>query len=329
MVRLGLIGANKQGLEHVFASTCCQDVAFVAAIDTNKQTCKSFQSAYPNISVFSDAYEFFRVPVDGYVLALPHHVYEGIWATLMTQGKPLLKEKPLGRTLKEAAQFLSECKKYNVPLVTAIQRRNHASYIHLKNLVQGQTIRTVTATLHLGFDPTNKPDSWRGVPISAGGGALLDSGYHMVDLVFFFLSHLHLIDANIWFNGRLGTAEMLDTDAFLIGRSGQTWVRVESCVGGEAVQGQYQKKELIQIETENGLYEANREWVKKDGVVVYECSKKWTNAMADQLEHFGAMITSGQFDTPKVWDQVSIMEIIEKAYSIANLKAPFEGGYDV
>ena len=193
MVRLGLIGANKQGLEHIVASKGCPEVSFVAAMDINKAVCQAFQLTHPSIPIFSDEDEFFSVPVDGYVLALPHFVYEKIWPTLMAQGKPLLKEKPLGRNLKESAHFLSECKKYNIPLVTAIQRRSHASYIRLKKLLGGKQPRAVSATLHLGFDPTTKPGSWRGKSIAAGGGALLDSGYHMVDLVFFFLSHLHLI----------------------------------------------------------------------------------------------------------------------------------------
>ena len=135
--------------------------------------------------------------------------------------------------------------------MTAIQRRTHSSYEYLKGLLTGETITALSATLHLGFDPTEKPASWRGVSLQAGGGALLDSGYHMIDLAFYFLSHFNLIDANVWFNGQLGTAEMLDTDASLVGRSGQTWVRIESRVGGEQKDGRYQKKELIEIQTES------------------------------------------------------------------------------
>jgi len=327
-INLGLVGCNNQGREHLNAVCRTTGVKISAICDDNKKILKKTGDDFPDVELFSDLDQFLSKNLDGYILALPHHVYPQIWVKLMEAQKPLLKEKPLGRNLKESISFLNQCQKANIPLVTAIQRRTHPSYSFLKNALKIQNIKEITACLHLGFNPCQKPDSWRGDPEKSGGGALLDSGYHMVDLIHFLVGPFNLIQANIWHNGKLGHAGMIDTDASLIGRRQGTWIRIESSVGGNRDESdRYIKKERIIVKCDKDIFEADREGVKKNDTIIFECSRSWEQAMAAQLMNFAEKIRTDEYDSYEIWEQVPAMKVISMAYKLAEFNAPFNGGY--
>jgi len=327
-INLGLIGCNNQGREHLNAIARTDGVTISTVCDVNDEILKEIGCDFPGLELFNDFEKFIAKDLDGYVLALPHYVYPLVWSKLMSVQKPLLKEKPLGRNLKEGLYFFNECQKAGVPLVTAIQRRTHPSYVFLKKELRTRKVKEITACMHLGFDPTKKPDSWRGNPEKSGGGALLDSGYHMVDLVHFLLGPFNLIQANIWHNGRLGNAGMIDTDVSLLGKRQSSWIRIESRVGGDKdVDGKYCKKETVVVKCDEDFYEATRKGVKKNGIFIFQCSRSWENAMVNQLISFAEKIKKNEYNFPEVWEQSSVMKVIGLAYKLADINAPFDGGY--
>jgi len=326
LIRLGLIGLNNQGKEHLQGALLSKRVQIVALCDRDPETLEKGCAILGDVATYTSHSEFLAHPqLEGIILALPHQVYEDIWDDVVAVGVPLLKEKPLGRTLSEAQSFLSRARANAVPIVTAIQRRMHPTYVNLKECLEGQTINAVTAMLHLGFDPAKKPDNWRGDPVRAGGGALLDSGYHMIDLVHYLIGSFEVIHANLWVHEAPALSTMLETDATLMGRVGSTWVRVESRVGGRPDpdrKGKFLKQERVEVETCRGIYTASRDAISLNGEEIWTSDRSWDQSMCLQLDHFEDRIQEDSFDDADVWDQVPVMRVIEQAYGFAQQVGP-------
>ena len=322
LVRLGLVGLGKQGQEHFDASKNCKKARIVACCDTSEDKRELFKTSFPDIPCYGDLEDLLRVgELDGLVLALPHHVYSECLDKIKNWGKPVLKEKPLARNLSEAFAFLEPAGGKGGNLRTGIQRRKHPTYARLKEEICHKDIRALELVLHLGFDPLKEPLDWRGDQKKVGGGALLDSGYHMIDLAIFLIGSFEVVSANLWLGDKPAGSKMIETDATIIGRSGKTWVRIESKVGGK------EKKEVVRVATPNEIYRADRESLSVDQNEIFCCSNTWKQAMATQIDAFAEDILEKKLDQPEVWEQLAVMRIIENAYAFARQVGAFEGGY--
>ena len=314
-LELGLVGANRQGREHLVEA---RGVKIVAVCDEAAGVRETVAREDPRLRVYGTVEEMVDAgALDGLVVAVPHHVVPEIWSRLLSARLPLLKEKPLGRSLAEAHAFLAMAREAGVPVVTAIQRRKHPSYERLAELLASERVVAVAATLHLGFDPSELGSSWRAERPKAGGGALLDSGYHMVDLVQRLIGPLEFVHANLWTPRGLAGPDEIETEAAVVARAGNVWVRIESRVGGlpdPQRAGKHRKFERVEVETSRAHFAADRQTVWKDGKEIFTCPPQWRDAMVAQLEHFADMIRRAQFDEPIVWDQVAAMRLIEQAY---------------
>ncbi|MGE4613164.1 MAG: Gfo/Idh/MocA family oxidoreductase [Planctomycetota bacterium] len=316
-VRLGLVGLGNQGHEHLEGQRLSEKVEFVAGFDVDrelsKRVCEEFGIRnHQNLESLLEDPE-----VEGLVLALAHHVYPKIWPDLVKSGKPILKEKPLGRNLAEATFLIESARTMGCPLVTAIQRREHESYRYLKESLGGQKVSSVSARMFLGFDSSVTPLGWRGNPTLSGGGILLDAGYHMVDLVQYFLGPITLVSAILRDSqGRPATPDILEKDAELLACRGNTWIRIACYLSGRTNQGGGKEKfEEVIIDTEEGQFRADRSHVWGPDGDMREFAHDWREAMARQLDSFGDRIQRDNFDDSTVWTQMPAMSIIENSYA--------------
>lgn len=314
-VRLGLVGANRQGREHLVDAA---GVDIVAACDVSETVRTALGHDHPELGCYTTVTEMLeKERLNGLVVAVPHHVVPEIWPELLAGRLPILKEKPLGRNLTEAFRLLADARAAGVPVVTAVQRRTHPSYEHLRAIVATERITNLAATLHLGFAPERASLGWRANRDMAGGGALLDSGYHMVDLAQSLVGPITVIHANLWTFDRPAGPDDLETDAIVTGRAGRTWVRLECRVGGRpdpSRLGGFVKFEHVAVDTDSVRYAADRRGVWKDEVMVFSCHSSWRDGMDAQLQRFAHMIRTKAFDADVVWDQVAAMRVIHEAY---------------
>ncbi|MBL1266010.1 Gfo/Idh/MocA family protein [Methylomicrobium sp. RS1] len=323
-IRLALIGLGNQGQEHLKAVNLCSEVELVAGVDLDKRKLEEISSRYSelNFALHDEIGALQQYQLDGLILALPHHCYLDSWDAILSLGLPLLKEKPLGRSLEEARALLDKARTFGYPLQTAIQRRHHPSYQALKKLIfeQQATVSEIHAHLHLGFNPQVENMSWRSQQSMAGGGVLLDSGYHLVDLVHYLVGPFDLVAASLWRNGHALNAQEIEDEAYLMGRSEQTWVMIESLLAGKpdgVSSSGFKKSEGVSLLTNKGLFFADRQGLYRDGVLIESHVKEWNIAMAIQLDNFARNIRFGQWSSLSIWDQLPAMQLIEHAYKSA------------
>jgi predicted dehydrogenase len=343
--RLGLVGAANQGREHLRAARHANGVTFVAFCDPDATTRAKTSGEFPGPTAYEGLAEMVaRADLDGLVVALPHHVVAEMWTELLDAGLPLLKEKPLGRDLAEARLFVESARAKGVGLVTAVQRRQHPSYLALRaclglcdaaelpldpseplplllqqstpeRLTEAGPILSVSARLHLGIK--DNPTGWRGDRKQSGGGALVDSGYHMVDLVQSLVGPIELVHATILTNGVPSGPQSVDSDAILTGRAGRAWVRVESRSCGP--RGKFEE---VVVDTEHHRWRATREGVERDGLNIYKCERTWTLAMQRQFESFVQRVKDERFDDGQFWEQLPAMRVIQSAYAVMSNFGP-------
>jgi predicted dehydrogenase len=326
MKRFGLVGLGNQAKEHLIGAELTEGITIESGYDPSPTAQQEILKTYPDFRVAESLEQLLETEdLDGLILALPHHIYEAILPTLLEHRVPLLKEKPLARNIDEARAFVALAQQHDIPLVTAIQRRTHPSYITLKEQLSDKSIQHINLKMNLGFSRSST-DTWRDDRNKAGGGALLDAGYHMMDLALFLTGEFDLISSVIFKDGKPCPSDKIDDEAEITGRNGNTWINIQCRIfndaDAESPDG-YPKSERIEVITNEGTYLADRTGVwflKPEGIqeCIFECNKQWQQAMSDQLLEFGRYIDRDlTVNINTLWDQHPAQCVIQQAYQQA------------
>lgn len=112
------------------------------------------------------------------VVAASHDAHFGLVRELATAGCRVVKEKPLGRTLDEAERIVHE---YGRTVLVLVERPYLAPFRRAAELLReigpvGQYEITCWRT------DWHYLDTWRNDAIRAGGGVIIDLGYHVLDI---------------------------------------------------------------------------------------------------------------------------------------------------
>jgi predicted dehydrogenase len=156
-----------------------------------------------------------RPDVDAVCLCTPSGLHAEQTLAAARAGKHVLVEKPMALRLPDADAMIAACSEAGVQLGVALQRRTAPGLRELHDAIRaGELGRLVLGTASVPyFRPQSYYDSgaWRGTWALDGGGALMNQGIHLVDLL-------------LWLMG--GEAEV-------VGASGEALdheIEVEDCV---------------------------------------------------------------------------------------------------
>jgi 1,5-anhydro-D-fructose reductase (1,5-anhydro-D-mannitol-forming) len=119
-------------------------------------------------------------------VATPNDQHRPVVTACAAAGKPVLCEKPMATNSADAAAMVDACAQAGVTLGFAFDQRFHAAHRHLRTLVAGGALGTVTQArifYACWLPPDWTADNWRADPRRAGGGALWDLAPHGIDLL--------------------------------------------------------------------------------------------------------------------------------------------------
>ncbi|MDG4646841.1 Gfo/Idh/MocA family oxidoreductase [Roseibacterium sp. SDUM158017] len=123
--------------------------------------------------------------VDAVVIVTPPDARLELVRPLARAGKPVLLEKPVGRTLAEAEEVVALCRAEGVPLGVVFQHRMRAASLAAAKLVAGGALGA------LGLVEISVPwwraqsyydEPGRGTYARDGGGVLISQAIHTIDL---------------------------------------------------------------------------------------------------------------------------------------------------
>jgi len=182
-VKIGLIGAGSIANPHVNGYLKIPDQATITAVAdvvTENATKRAEQAG--GADTYSDYHELIaKADIDAVDICLPHHLHADAIITAAAAGKHVLCEKPLCITTAEAATIATAVKDSGITLMCAHNQLFMPPVAKARELIQNGTlgqvyeIRTTDSFFNGGL---NRDMGWRGSVETAGGGELIDTGYH-------------------------------------------------------------------------------------------------------------------------------------------------------
>jgi predicted dehydrogenase len=131
----------------------------------------------------------------------PNHLHEEIIIAAAKAGKHIYCEKPLAMNVAQAKRMVEAVKQANVKTQLTFNFRFFPAIYRAKQLIDSGFLGRVFSFRGRYFrssyiDPT-KPLSWRLSKEISGGGALLDLGSHIIDLIYYLLGPFASVQATM------------------------------------------------------------------------------------------------------------------------------------
>src|SRR5581483_3886962 len=185
VIRMGIMGAGWPGLKHAEAFRDSGGFTVTAVADLIPGRRKAIGQMFPKARLVAQAEDLLKDPqVDAVSVCLPNDQHLPLALAALKAGKHVLCEIPPTTDASGARRLSQAAAKFNKVLLFATQRRF------------GGAEQAVAQAIDKGYigTPYHARASWmrtRGVPAGtgwytdkarSGGGAMIDLGFHMLDL---------------------------------------------------------------------------------------------------------------------------------------------------
>lgn len=236
---------------------------------------------------------------DAALVAVPHHEYLPIIEKVALKQIHIIKEKPFATNIEEALKIQEIVKKNNVSLQITLQRRYNPIFITFNQLIKRiGKIYSIEARYTLNI--ARLDNGWRASKLTAGGGALIDMGYHYIDLINWYFGLPHYISCKMSLGNRENQAYDVEDTVFLSFTYNDTKNDGDKVLGNLVVSRVYPEKEemLTAYGSKGSVCIRRGEVLRRDleGNVVEALERKpaWPSAMIDQLEEYAHNILQGK-----------------------------------
>lgn len=136
----------------------------------------------------SDYRDLLALDVDAVDICLPHDLHTEVTLAALAAGRHVLVEKPVATTLEDAERMVRAARVTGLVLQVGHNERFDPQYQEMRRLVALGALGTVLAARADHNQNVRLPEThWLRSAARAGGGALIGSGIHRVDLLRWFL----------------------------------------------------------------------------------------------------------------------------------------------
>jgi predicted dehydrogenase len=188
-IRLGIVGCGAvTRIYHLPASKLVPSIEIAVLVDKNLELAKTLSKKYKIPYFQCDYHETFDL-VDGIIVALPNSLHASVSDDFLKNKIPVLCEKPMATSSSEAKGMLVASRKYDTPLAVGFMRRFYRSSRRVKKIISSRILGELD---HFDFEEGNiyQWNTTSGFSIrkdTAGGGVLIDTGSHTLDLLLWWL----------------------------------------------------------------------------------------------------------------------------------------------
>lgn len=321
-MKVGIIGLGHQSLEdHIPAVRASQDVELIGVVENDKKKLKSFIKENRDIKGYDNFDDLIkRSKPDFVVIAVPHYLHCEITKKALENKIHVLKEKPFAISIKEARELEDLAKKNNVQVGVTLQRRFNPIYSTFFQFIEKIGTPFYIEAKYTFF--TDKPhEGWRGEKKLAGGGCLIDMGYHMIDLLMWYFG----LPDKIFSETSCNAKEDIDYDA-----EDTSQVVFRYCkkdLWGSLLISRVipPKQEYLSIYGTRGIIHLERgkiERLSPNGEPQESLTRKnsWPSAAQDQIEHFVRVIKGERENITGPNFHIKHLAFIEAAYKSINEK---------
>ena len=164
--RICVIGAGNWGKNHI--KTLRKLGALAGIVEIDQTHCKEIQMEYPDIEIFNDVGRALEYNFDGFTVATPAETHFRIGNQLLTASYPVLIEKPLALTSKDAETLVITAEMNGVTLMVGHLLLFHPAIQKIKELLNAGRIGNLqyiySNRLNLGTVRTEENVFWSFAP---------------------------------------------------------------------------------------------------------------------------------------------------------------------
>ena len=187
-IKLGFIGTG--GIAHLHAKQMLaeKNVEIAAIADPNAHNRELFLTTFNLSSVeqFADHQDMLEnIALDAVVVCSPHTLHKQHVVDALEHQLHVLVEKPMACSEEESSLLIDLAKQKGKVLQVSYQRHFEPTFLYIRNAIEEGVIgklTSVSATLYQEWGYLSK-DTWRQNPALSGGGMLMDSGSHIIDVL--------------------------------------------------------------------------------------------------------------------------------------------------
>lgn len=185
-LRFGIIGAggiaDRRTIPGILAS---KHASLSAVMDAKEIDAQRIKDKYGAKAAYTDAAALAQDPeVDAVYIASPVAVHLQQALAVCEAGKPLLIEKPLALSTADGQKIIDAFAKKRLPLAAGLMMRFGSHIRQMKAHYQAGDIGpAVSIYSRFSCWYPDIPGAWRQSLQTGGGGALMDMGIHVIDLI--------------------------------------------------------------------------------------------------------------------------------------------------
>ncbi|MCC6929229.1 MAG: Gfo/Idh/MocA family oxidoreductase [Gemmatimonadaceae bacterium] len=183
-VRIAVVGAGAiSQMAHLPVLAKLRGVQVVALCDNDRAKARALADRFGIPDAFSDIDDLLDYDqLDAAVVATPSHLHEPQVLQLLASGLDVLCERPLSLTAKGIDRILALASRANRKVFVANNHRFRTDVQALARFLTGGELGKLTGVRAGSYHPRGKIEGWRLRRQEAGGGALFEQGFALIDL---------------------------------------------------------------------------------------------------------------------------------------------------
>ncbi|MCW5853023.1 MAG: Gfo/Idh/MocA family oxidoreductase [Anaerolineae bacterium] len=201
-LRIGILGCGNFSKFHVANLLNMRDVVIAALADPRPEGIANLRALYPALAD-TPAFDTLDamldgVAVDGVEIFTPHTLHAVHILGCLSRGVHVLVEKPMVTTPEAGEQVVAQAEATDRVVLVSYQRHYQPAYLYIKSAIQRGAIGDITMVSAVQGQNwrKNTVGTWRQDESLSGGGMLMDTGSHLVDVITW------LVDQPVaWVNG--------------------------------------------------------------------------------------------------------------------------------
>ncbi len=178
-----LIGAGRRGLGvHLPALDACDSLQLTGIVDVKERIAQLTEIPTLTVPIYDSLdCALTRGQPDLAIVATPHDSHVPLARALLRARVPTLLEKPPARSAPELAKLLRLSRKRRTPLATSLPL--HFRYPQFMGRLRSPDLTDAEVSIRSDVVSWPGAGSWRLSRERAGGGVLIDLGYHYLELL--------------------------------------------------------------------------------------------------------------------------------------------------
>jgi predicted dehydrogenase len=188
-MRFGLIGCGAIGASRAQSLHKTPGAELKMLFDNIAERRDEFARKY-NVPAASSYEEMIANPeIDTIIVSTPPNLHREHCEAALNAGKHVLCEKPLASTVEDCKSIVETARRCGRRLGTGYNYRFYPAVVKARELIANGSIGKVTSVKSFAGHPGGKEFThhWVHDPTIMGGGALMDNGIHLADLMLHFL----------------------------------------------------------------------------------------------------------------------------------------------